>query len=87
MPHGIYVPEDAETRAIRAGEKWRPSNGTEGEIFHASWCDHCKRDAHQDCSIRGDTYCYDVNDPKYPREWQYGDDGQPKCTAFEPYNS
>ncbi len=25
----------------------------------------------------------DTDEPEYPREWIIGEDGQPKCTAFE----
>ena len=88
MPHGIYPPEDAaEFFAASAGEKYRPSNGTEGMIFAASFCDKCARDVNRDCPIRGASYCYDVSEPEYPSEWQYGKDGQPTCTAYTPPNA
>lgn len=83
MPYGIYVPEDAARRASSAGKKWRPSNGTEGEIFMDSWCSECARDKNQNCPILAATLCHEVTDAEYPSDWQYGDDGQPKCTAFE----
>jgi hypothetical protein len=74
-----------------AGQPYRPSNGTEGEIFQESWCYRCKRDqAFQEdpdnndgCPILGDTMMYDVKDPKYPKEWVRDAEGHPKCTAFE----
>lgn len=81
-------------------ETYRPSNGTEGEIFMESWCYKCKRDrAYQEnpdaadgCDIIARTLSYNVNDPKYPTEWVMrwikADDGigtyEARCTAFEP---
>lgn len=83
---------------------YRPSNGTEGEMFMEEFCFHCARDAKfretQDgedgCPILADTYVYEKDDPKYPKEWVYdpdkmvkegvltigGEDGA-RCTAFE----
>lgn len=82
----------------RAGEKYRPSNCTEGDCFFAAWCSKCARDnlLREDtafeqcldgdegdlCEIIGKTFEHDVSDPVYPVEWQYGKDGQPCCTAF-----
>lgn len=34
------------------------------------------------CQILADTMAYNVDDPEYPSEWQYGKDGHPVCTAF-----
>lgn len=68
-------------------EKYKPSNGTEGEIFQAHWCDNCKHDDFDDqtctggCSILSKTMLYDVDDPDYPSEWQVID-GKPECKAF-----
>lgn len=80
------MPGLADKLKNRAGSKWRPSNGTEGDIFRQSWCDKCKRDINSDCPILGATMMYDVDDDGYPMEWQYGNDGQPVCTAFEANN-
>lgn len=83
MPHGIYDPADAaEYFAKKAGKKFRPSNGTEGECFIDSWCGECARDVDDDCPIVAATFAFDVGDDEYPAEWQYGTDGQPKCTAW-----
>lgn len=87
----LYPDEHAARLKDRAGQKWRPSNGTEGEIFIESWCAKCKRDAAyqadpdhaNSCPIVAHSLCFDISDPEYPTEWQYGADGQPKCTAFE----
>lgn len=71
---------------------YRPSNGSEGIDFHNAWCAHCARDAamreddHADpangCWIIAATFAYQIGHPKYPREWIYGEDGRPRCTAF-----
>lgn len=60
---------------------FRPSNGTHGEIFEAAFCERCKKD--RGCEIRFLTRCHQETDPEYPKEWVYGSDGQPTCTAFE----
>lgn len=31
-----------------AGQKYRPSNGTDGEMFQAMWCDKCRLEPDQD---------------------------------------
>lgn len=93
----IYPDTWAALCAEEAGKKYRPGNGTEGAMFINSWCGTCERDHgmlkglpledcddNQTCGIIADTYLYDVNDPKYPAEWQYGKDGQPRCTAYVP---
>lgn len=77
-------------------EPYRPSNGTEGESFIEDWCGTCKRDkAFRDggmqdgslgCPIVADTLMYDVDDPKYPKEWimqwRKADDGEGYCRAI-----
>ena len=75
-------------------EKYRPSNGTEGEGFISAWCGKCERsggpgkpcDAGHEligCSIVGRTMAFDIEDTEYPVEWVLGKDG-PECTAFVP---
>jgi hypothetical protein len=78
-----------------AGEKYQPSNGTEGAIFIDSWCVDCARDKamregadfddcddNELCEILAASFLYKVDDPRYPSEWQYDKQGQPCCTAF-----
>jgi hypothetical protein len=36
------------------------------------------------CTIADLAYWCEIDDPKYPVEWQYSSEGQPMCTAFEP---
>jgi hypothetical protein len=95
MTSAIYPKTLADMLIYRAGEKYRPSNGTEGDCFFAAWCCKCQRDKamregsnidecddNERCDIIANTMAYDLEDPEYPVEWQYGKDGQPCCTAF-----
>jgi len=95
MKHIIFPIGLAEKFKAHAGEKYQPSNGTEGEFFFSAWCEHCARDKTMSegkdydecdeseiCEIIGATMRFKVEDPGYPKEWVYGTDGQPKCTAF-----
>ena len=65
---------------------YRPSSGMEGEVFAERWCENC---VHEDiendkfCPIRDASMSYLIDDPKYPCEWIYGDDGEPICTKFK----
>ncbi|MCJ2089898.1 hypothetical protein MKK88_28495 [Methylobacterium sp. E-005] len=81
MKRKIY-PSDGAARfyASAAGRPYRPSSGTEGEIFEAAWCDGCS--IRGICRIPGKAMACDVRDAAYPTAWVYGDDGQPRCTAF-----
>jgi hypothetical protein len=66
-------------------ELYRPSNGTEGECFKGAFCEKCTKDDPDNdsfCDIIAETMAYGVDDPEYPREWVYGENG-PECTAFE----
>lgn len=71
---------------------YRPSNGTEGEIFIGRWCGRCEKErAYREgryddpdlaCDIQTWTMALAISDPNYPREWQYDAGGNPCCTAF-----
>lgn len=71
------------------GEAYRPSNGTEGAMFEEIWCLRCKKD--QDWQEHEKDSCPILlralkcwsDDPDYPKEWAYQEDGAPCCTAFE----
>lgn len=89
----LFHPEDAEKFfAKSAGKPYRPSNGSEGDLFQGLWCAGCQRDAafrndpdnNDGCAIVANTMAYDREDSEYPREWQYSSRGQPICTAFQP---
>lgn len=76
---------------LLAREAYRPSNGDEGHWFIRHWCGHCKRDAAfradpdtgPSCPIVANALAFGIDDPSYPAEWQYGQDGRPCCAAFE----
>lgn len=91
MGRGIFHPDDAaKFFASQAGKPYRPSNGSEGEIFYAAWCSDCAADEGfrndpdrcDSCPIVANALCFDIADPEYPKEWVYGADGQPMCKAF-----
>lgn len=78
-----------------AGKPYRPSNGTEGEIFQEMWCQRCVRDQYgydaetdsfdgESCPILMNTLMLDADEEGYPTEWRYDAKGIPECTAFEP---
>jgi hypothetical protein len=72
-----------------AGEKYRPSNGTEGAIFKDKWCCRCTKDPGDGIGcddIAIITMARNIDDPKYPSEWIYDQEGIPKCTEFEDIN-
>lgn len=67
-------------------KKYQPSNGTEGHMFMDHFCARCihhpiSEEADNQCPIIFRTMIYDVDDPKYPEQWQYID-GRPTCTKF-----
>ena len=70
---------------------YRPSNGSEGCSFQASWCDKCARIVFDDiteeylegCKIFMKTMIFDSHEPEYPNEWRYCPlTNKPVCTAF-----
>lgn len=90
----IYPDSWAAMNVDRAGAKYHPSNGSEGEMFISAWCGNCARDKPMSegkpfeecedsdlCDILARSF-HGINDPTYPTEWQYGADGQPRCHAF-----
>ena len=74
----------------RIGKPYRPGSGTEGAAFDDAWCANCARDlafreteyAEDGCSILADVLAFEIDHPKFPKEWVYGHDGRPCCTAF-----
>lgn len=80
-----FVPD----RSVPDKRPYRPSNGTEGEIFDAVYCENCARDrryretldGRDGCNILVHALAYDLNHPEYPKEWVYLA-GVPTCTAF-----
>src|SRR5688572_20466673 len=78
----------------RTGEKYRPSNGSEGCWFMGKFCENCKhekfshtqKDGDKQCDILNRTMMHDVDDPEYPSEWTYTEVDTPTCTAFSFWN-
>lgn len=73
---------------MKAGDPYRPSNGTEGLFFQERFCFNCERDRYFDdmnpedgCSILACSYA-DVAE-----EWVYDRDGNPTCLSFCPRNA
>ena len=61
---------------------YRPSNGTEGDIFMSKFCFQCARDCEDNpCQILGRILFNGINDPDYPKEF-IEDERGPRCTAF-----
>lgn len=96
MSRGIYPIAWAQMNRERAGQKYRPSNATEGDVFMEAFCNQCvrEREARREgdpmymdgsdlCDILTRTLLNFENEEDYPNEWQYGVDGQPTCTAFQ----
>lgn len=69
---------------------YQPASGGEGAEFMATFCDRCTKDAAfragtgDSCPIAANTMVLTPADAEYPREWIYGADGEPTCTAFNP---
>ncbi|MEH6474458.1 MAG: hypothetical protein V7727_02160 [Sneathiella sp.] len=64
-------------------KKYRPSNGSEGDWFFGTYCQHCVREAgNKNCSIFGRTLFHGIEEKEYPSEWRYDEDDNPICTAF-----
>lgn len=97
MNQSIYPDDLADMLKARAGQKYRPSNGTEGECFFAGWCCQCQRDKsmregcdvddcddNERCDLIANSMAFDIDEEGYPKEWQYDKNGQPCCTAFVP---
>ncbi len=79
----MYPDNLAEKLKVYAGQKWRPANGTEGQIFTDTYCSQCINDEGNDCDIITRSMMFEKSHKDYPHEWQYGQDGQPICTAFK----
>jgi hypothetical protein len=79
-------------KALPARSPYRPSNGTEGEVFYENWCADCRCDAAfradpdnaRGCPIWACSMAFRVDDESYPRELYIDGDGQPRCAAHQP---
>ena len=64
---------------------YRPSNGTEGEIFQERYCSRCIHEGEEDgeyCHILTSAMIFEIDDPEYPKEWVQDESGKPMCLAF-----
>lgn len=72
---------------------YRPWSGTAGDIFQDAFCVRCKHDNFNEgtgeggCPIIVAAMCFEINDPRYPKEWVKDDDDKhdetARCTKFE----
>ncbi len=75
----------------KPGDKYRPSSGTEGEVFEAKHCNKCRHYEYveefgfSDCmkSILGDATGFDIDYLEYPDAWTFTAEGAPTCTEFQ----
>lgn len=70
---------------------YQPSNGSEGANFVETYCMNCIHcdpdpDGPKQCKILCASLCYSVDEPGYPKEWIYGDNGEPTCTKWEKWD-
>lgn len=69
-------------------QRYRPSNGTDGDIFVSQWCSQCIheqgfRDGTGDgCAILAAAFAHDVDSPEYPMEWTLDSEANAECPAF-----
>ena len=79
--------KDDEKGPGEPGSPFCPANGTEGMLFFEGWCELCIHDTDEKpCELIGLSMICDKNDPDYPTEWVYGDDGWGKCDKFQSEN-
>ncbi len=67
-----------------AGKPYRPSNGTEGEMFQEQFCYSCRlgQDEDNPCDILTRSFAFSIGDADYPKEWVHDRNGRPTCIAF-----
>lgn len=56
-----------------------PANGSHGDWFIGKFCENCKHDINENCSILAKSYRVW---PKGVKEWIYDKDDQPMCTEY-----
>lgn len=71
----------AELKQVAAGQPYRPGNGTEGDIFTATWCGQCAKSYDEEFGIRCPIYLQSL--VGHVDQWIIDSRGQPKCTEFE----
>jgi len=75
--------QQTENEPEKRVKKWRPSNGSEYDCFTFHLCNKCVKV--EKCEIPFMAFCFDIEDPKYPKQWIYdeGDFTSARCTAYE----
>lgn len=67
-------------------QSWKPSTQAEADTFHANYCANCTKRPKTfgvACGIWRAAEMYNVDESKYPAEWQYTDEGRPVCLAYQ----
>ena len=91
MSNVIYTVDLEDVLKTMPGKPWQPRNGREGDRFQKSWCCQCERDKLMNGTATEEEYdadeslCCPILSASYrgeAKEWQYGKNGQPCCTAF-----
>ena len=72
---------------MKMSDKYRPSNGTEGEMFMSQFCYNCVKypinpNAKHQCKILCNMMVFNINEKEYPKQMIYDDSGKPTCTAY-----
>lgn len=74
----------------KAGKPYQPSNGTEGSMFEEAFCEQCIHEKFihtgnrkdKKCQIYSNALVFEPKDKEYPKQWRWGADGYPECTAW-----
>lgn len=77
-----------------AGKPYRPSNGTEGDIWESNYCHKCAHEkyAHtmddddRKCEIYSNMLIYNINETEYPKEIKYNAEGMPHCANWKKWD-
>lgn len=74
-----------------AGTPYCPSNGSEGMWFTDKYCMncfHCDPDpeGEKQCEILMRSMMYHINEPEFPKEWIYNEEGKPSCSAYKKWD-
>ena len=75
----------------KSGDKFKPRTEKEAEAFEDAFCKQCSKLIMWEAEHVSDRVCdiYEradnlgVDDPAYPRAWQWGETGVPTCIHFD----
>ncbi len=73
------------------GKPYQPSNGTEGMWFMEEYCMnclHCDPDPNgrKQCEVMCAAMCYNIDEPKYPKEWVYDENDHASCSKWQKWD-